>query len=149
MTENLHITRIHSAEDLRRAHPVMQELRQGLSLEDFLSLYERAHATSGYEILAVEKDQKIVALMGYRFLYDYVHGKHLYIDDLVSTASQRSHGIGAQLLSHAEKLAQEAGCKNLRLCTGIENEQGKKFYEKNNWNLRAIVYKKKISGNPK
>jgi hypothetical protein len=28
--------------------------------------------------------------------------------------------------------------------TGIENEQGKKFYENNGWNLRTVIYKKKV-----
>jgi hypothetical protein len=41
-------------------------------------------------------------------------------------------------------LAKELDCKGLRLCTGIENEQGKKFYERNGWSLRAVAYKKKL-----
>lgn len=82
--------------------------------------------------------------MGYRVLCDFVHGRHLYIDDLVTDENIRSKGYGATLLKEAEKIAQENGCTNLRLCTGIDNDRGKTFYEKNNWNLRAVVYKKKL-----
>ena len=141
MTE---IIRAQSKNDLERCFPVMKELRMNLSFEDYMDLYEQAHAKDGYEIVALQKDQKILAVMGYRILYDYVHGKHLYVDDLVSTTTERSKGFGAQLLNYAEQVDKEQGCKGLRLCTGIENEMGKKFYEKNGWNLRAVAYKKKL-----
>ena len=132
--------------DLERFYPVMKELRKDLILTDYLNICEKAIATSGYEIVAIEKNDQILAVMGYRVLYDFVHGKHLYIDDLVSTESHRSQGLGAQLLKYAENLAKELNCKGLRLCTGIENELGKKFYEREGWYLRAVVYKKKLGG---
>ena len=144
---SLKIKKIQSSQDLELAYLVMKELRQDLSYSDFLEIYEKAHAESGYEILALEQDQAIVALVGFRVLHDFVHGKHLYIDDLVSTKEKRSQGFGAKLLLHAEEIAKNLNCRGLRLCTGIENEAGKKFYENNKWNLRAIVYKKKLSEN--
>jgi GNAT superfamily N-acetyltransferase len=66
------------------------------------------------------------------------------IGDLASTESERSKGPGEQLLTYAEKLAQEMRCKGLRLSTGIDNELGKKFCERHNWKLRAAVYKMKL-----
>ncbi len=65
-------------------------------------------------------------------------------DDLVSTESQRSKRLGEQLLTYAEKLAKKMRCKGLRISTGIDNELGKKFYERHNWKLRAAVYKMKL-----
>ena len=82
--------------------------------------------------------------MGVRLLYDYVHLKHFYIDDLVIDENQRSNGIGAKLLQHAEELAKKEKCTGLRLCTGTENHRGIQFYEKQKWLQRALVFKKKI-----
>lgn len=143
---NLKLTLARSHDDLVRFYPVMKELRTNLIFEDFLSIYEQAHRRESYEIVALEKEGQVLALMGYRILHDYVHGRHLYIDDLVTTASHRSQGLGAQLLAYAEQLAKDLECKGLRLCTGFENESGKKFYEREGWNLRAVAYKKKIAG---
>jgi ribosomal protein S18 acetylase RimI-like enzyme len=140
----LQFTLVNTPEDLKQCYPVMKELRQNLEYQTFVDIYQVAHKADGYEIVALKKDNEVVAIMGYRFLYDYVHGKHVYVDDLVTTASARSQGAGAQLLKYAESIAEKNNCKNLRLCTGVENEQGKKFYERNGWNLRAIVYKKKM-----
>lgn len=142
---DLQLILINTPENLKRCFPVMKELRAHLEYQAFVDIYEEAHEADGYEIVALEKDDQIVALMGYRFLYDYVHGKHVYIDDLVTTASVRSQGAGAQLLRYAESIAQKHNCQNLRLCTGIENEKGKKFYDRNGWNIRSVVYKKKLA----
>jgi GNAT superfamily N-acetyltransferase len=142
--EDLSLVKANSSQELERFYPVMKELRTNLSFNDFLHLYEKAHQADGYEVVGFESQGRIVAVMGYRVLHDLVHGKHLYIDDLVSTETQRSKGFGAKLLAHAEKLAKEFSCKGLRLCTGIENEAGKKFYERNGWSLRAVAYKKKL-----
>lgn len=131
--------------DLRRCYPVMKELRKDLSLEDYMEICKTAHEADNYQIIAIEGDNRVLAVMGYRILHDFVHGKHLYVDDLVSTESHRSQGLGAKLLSYAEQVAKELGCKGLRLCTGIENEQGKRFYERHGWNLRAVAFKKKIN----
>lgn len=130
--------------DLKRCFPLIKELRTHLSWEDFSSIYKDTHDHAGYEIVAVEEDGQILALMGYRFLSDFIRGKHIYVDDLVTTEKSRSKGLGADLLRYAEDLAKRTGCKSLRLCTGIENEQGVKFYERNGWTKRAFAFSKKL-----
>lgn len=131
--------------DLERCYPVMKELRPHLSFEDYISIYEQAHASDGYEIVAIEDKEQILALMGYRFLSDFVRGKHIYVDDLVSTEKARSQGLGAELLKFAESVAEATECRSLRLCTGIENERGVQFYDRNGWTKRAFAYTKKIA----
>ncbi len=142
MTQKLYT--LHNKEDLIRCYPIMKELRPHLSLEEYLSIYEVAHQSNGYEIVAIEENGNILALMGYRFISDYVRGKYLYIDDLVTTEAARSKGFGAQLLKYAEELALESEVSVLRLCTGLTNEGGIKFYEHNGWSKRSYAYVKRI-----
>jgi len=134
---------VTSKNELERCYPVMKELRPQLSYEDYLSIYEDSHKADGYEIVAIEDNDQILALMGYRFLSDYVRGRHLYIDDLVTTQKIRSQGLGAELLKLAEFIAKKNGCASLRLCTGIENERGVTFYERNGWRKRSFAFVKK------
>ncbi len=136
---------VRTRADLERCYPVMKELRPHLSLEVFLSIYFEAHSADGYELVAIEARGEIQALMGYRFLTDYVRGRHLYVDDLVTTEKARSQGLGAQLLQIAEAIAVDNGVKHLRLCTGIENERGIQFYDRNGWIQRAYAYSKTLS----
>ena len=91
------IVDLTDASELERAFPVLKELRPHLDFSDFKEIYEQARGSDGYRLVAIEKDEKFVALMGFRFLSDFVRGRHLYIDDLVSTESMRSKGYGADL----------------------------------------------------
>lgn len=133
---------VRTQNDLEKCFAVIKELRPHLSLTEYLEIYAEAHKSNGYEIVAIEEEGNVVAAMGYRILFDYVRGKHLYIDDLVSTEKSRSKGLGAKLLKYAESVAKELKCKSLRLCTGIENERGIQFYEKNGWIKRSYAYVK-------
>ncbi len=132
-------------EDLQNCYHVIKELRPHLTFEDFIYIYTQSQVKDDYELVFITNDKNIVlAVMGYRILFDFVRGKHIYIDDLVITEMHRSLGLGAKLLKYAEQLAAEHQCKTLRLCTGVENNRAIKFYEKNGWVQRALAYTKKV-----
>lgn len=135
---------VQTKSDLEKCFSVMKKLRPHLNLEDYISIYEHAHSSDGYEIVAIEVNNQILAVMGYRFLSDFVRGKHVYVDDLVCTEQARSQGLGAELLKFAEGVAEETGCNSLRLCTGIENERAIKFYDRHGWTKRSFAYVKKL-----
>lgn len=132
--------------DLGSGFKVLRELRTNLSFERFLELNNAAKHADGYKLLAAFEAGLCIAVMGYRVLFDFVHGKHVYVDDLVVTEGCRSKGVGAALLGEAETVAQRMNCDVLRLCTGIENEAGKRFYEREGWELKSVAYKKKKNG---
>lgn len=138
------IQEITSASELALAFPLMKELRPHLEFEDFEILTTQARLQNKYCLVGILTDDRYVALMGYRILFDLVHGKHLYIDDLVVSHKSRSQGFGAQLLKYAETEAKKLQCHVMRLCTGVDNTLAMSFYEKNQWHQRAVVYKKKI-----
>jgi ribosomal protein S18 acetylase RimI-like enzyme len=131
--------------DLERFFPVFKELRPHLSFERFVEIYQKSRQADHYEIVGIESGGHVLALMGYRVLHDMVRGTHLYIDDLVTTEGQRSKGWGEKLLNYAEKIAPTLGCQTLRLCTGLDNEGGQRFYEKHGWTKGSFAYRKKLN----
>ncbi len=128
--------------DLVLAYAVLRELRPHLTDESFAEIYRESKARDGYELVGLWREKECLAVMGYRTLFDTVHGKHLYIDDLVTSEHYRSQGLGKRLLDYAECVAKETGCLGLRLCTGTQNTSGMKFYEREGWKQRSVVYKK-------
>ena len=132
-------------QEVMGVYPVLKELRPHISEEQFKLIYEKARAADQFSFYGYYENNECLGLMGLRYLYDYVHQFHLYIDDLVVLPSQQSKGIGAELLKFAEALAKEKKCTGLRLCTGTENERGKRFYEREKWTARAVAYKKRTS----
>lgn len=131
--------------ELDSAYDVMLQLRPHLSRVEFHRLYDAARSADEYTLVGVFRDDECLAVMGYRILHDFVRGSHLYIDDLVTTEGARSTGIGAWLLEYAEDEATRRKIKSLRLCTGVENERGKQFYEREGWTLRAVAYTKAVA----
>lgn len=132
---------IETSDQAQKVYPVMRELRENLAPEDFLELLEAAQTESGYRLIGAFDGETCLGLMGYRILTDFVHGRHLYIDDLVTTTEARSQGLGSSFLERAKHIAKNENCQRLRLCTGVANDRGRSFYEKNGWALRAVVYK--------
>lgn len=142
MTKIFHIK---NQSDFVRCFSVLKELRQHLEFEEFIAIFEQAKKSNGYELVAAETNGEIAAVMGYRILWDLVRGKHVYVDDLVSTATKRSQGLGEELLSYAEEVAKAEGCSTLRLCAVIENERAIKFYERLGWTKRSYAFTKKLT----
>lgn len=130
--------------EVERVLPLMRELRPHLDEESFLRLYKEAKLRDDYKLVGLVHNDFCVALMGYRILFDFVHGKHLYIDDLVVEKDLRGQGLGKQLLDHALAEAAREECQGLRLCTGIENHSAVKFYEREGWQARALAFKIKL-----
>ena len=141
----MELREIRTEDELMVAFHLMVELRPHLNHESFHGLYRQAKEHDGYTLVGAFEGTACAGLMGYRVLYDFVHGKHLYIDDLVVSPQRRSQGIGAILLSHAETRAKELQCVGLRLCTGVENERGIAFYQRCGWKQRSVVFKKNFS----
>ena len=130
--------------ELLSVYELMRQLRPHISSEQFVDLYRQASKTNQYTLYAYYEADHCIGLMGIRYMHDYVHQYHLYIDDLVVSETNRSKGTGAKLLKFAEELAQKKGCTGLRLCTGVENKAAMRFYERENWKSRAVVFKKTL-----
>jgi len=117
----------NSAEEIERTFPIMKQLREKLSLEQYAERVALQHA-EGYQIAFVESDKKIVAVAGFRFLNMLFSGKTLYVDDLVTDETQRSHGFGEALLKWLIDFAKENDCQTFSLDSGVQRKRAHRFY---------------------
>jgi GNAT superfamily N-acetyltransferase len=106
---------------------VVSELRPHLSLESFISLVERMRENHGYE-LAYLDDDGIKAVAGIRMAEWLYTGKYLEIEDLITTAAERSRGYGAMLFDWIANYARAKGCIQLRLVSGAQRIDAHRFY---------------------
>src|ERR1700704_506893 len=83
--------------------PVMRELRTELSDDELAERYAAGHP-DGYRLAAVFDGDDCRAAAGYRILTNFVSGKHLYVDDLVTADAWRSHGYGRLLNKYLVEL---------------------------------------------
>lgn len=119
---------IDDAAAVRDLHPLMAQLRPHLVDADaFVARWARQH-DEGYRIVALYEAQRPVALAGYRVQHNLVHGRFLYVDDLVTDFACRGCGHGERLLRHLELQARAQGCAKLVLDTPMSNALGQRFY---------------------
>ena len=116
-----------SDEEIERCFPVMQELRTHLVAGEFLERVRRQQR-EGYRIAYVEEAGAVRAVAGFRFIECLASGRTLYVDDLVTAASERSRGHGEALIAWLVEHARAHACDWLHLDSGVQRADAHRFY---------------------
>lgn len=82
----------------------------------------------GYRLACAEHEGSVVGVAGYRILENLAWGRFLYVDDLVTEETWRSHGVGAALIGFLVRAAREGGCAELHLDSGVQRFGAHRFY---------------------
>ena len=113
---------------MRSCFDLMRELRPHLaSPDEFVESCSRQRA-GGYRLLVLREGGKPVALAGFRVQENLVHGRHLYVDDLVTSPERRGHGYGHIVMDRIRSEAAGLGCDRISLDTPTSNVLGHRFY---------------------
>lgn len=128
-----------SIEEITACFAVIAELRPHLSLENFMPLIERMRKNHGYE-LAYLDDNGIKAVGGIRIAEWLYTGKYLEIDDLITTATERSKGYGAKLFDWIADYARKHNCAQVRLVSGTQRIDAHRFYENKGMKFEAKYF---------
>lgn len=121
--------------------PLMRQLRPHLETEDvFVARWRRQSAEAGYGLLAVWGERGPLALAGYRLMENLIHGRFLYVDDLVTDAAARGGGHGGRLLDQLKREGRDLGCAKLVLDTALDNVLGHRFYYRNGLLAQALRF---------
>ncbi|HLI12155.1 MAG TPA: GNAT family N-acetyltransferase [Alphaproteobacteria bacterium] len=125
--------------------PVMHELRPHLPGEaEFVAQVERQRS-EGYRLLALWRAERCLACAGYRIHENFIHGRHMYVDDLVTAAAERSRGHGDRLLEALAAEAQKRGCRQLVLDSGVDNAAAHRFYFRQRLAITAFHFRRPLA----
>ncbi|MCB1214999.1 MAG: GNAT family N-acetyltransferase [Deltaproteobacteria bacterium] len=130
---------------VKDCYPVMSELRPHLSLEAFVTQVSEQQKT-GYQLAFLERQAQILAVAGFRFSHNLAWGKFIYVDDLVVAEEHRSKGWGQKLLAYLINLAQEEGCTQIHLDSGMHRQAAHAFYEKSGLKKTGFHFAKSLLG---
>jgi ribosomal protein S18 acetylase RimI-like enzyme len=96
-------------------------------LEDFNIFMSRDYGHEELNLNATEQGRFVGGLLG------GTYWGYLYVDVLIVEESYRGAGIGSSLLSKAEEIARQRGCKHVHLDT--HDFQGVQFYIKHGYRI--------------
>lgn len=107
--------------------PVLRELRPHLTAASFAAVYEEGYA-QGLRYLGAFDGDRCIGVAGWRVVATTTAIRKLYVDDLVTLASERGRGVGARLLTELVDRAQAMGCQMLDLDSGVQRGDAHRFY---------------------
>ena len=113
---------------IRACYPVMAQLRPHLQEAAFMAQVQRQMANHDYRLAYLPHEGQVAAVSGFRFVENLAWGRALYVDDLVTSSSARQLGRAGQLLDHLIGLAQEAGCQQFHLDSGVQRHDAHRLY---------------------
>ncbi len=114
-------------EAIAACYDVMAELRPHVMRAEFVPLVRSLQA-DGFRLACIRVDGRVVAAAGYRLSTNLFYGRHLYVDDLVTTDSERSKGHGRELLRWLRALAVASDCDAFHLDSGVQRKRAHGFY---------------------
>ena len=129
-----------------RCFRLMAQLRPNLASEtEFLDRWRR-QSGEGYRLVVLLDELRPVALAGFRVQENLVHGRFLYVDDLVTDAAERSAGHGERLMNYLRDQARLLSCDRLVLDTPLSNCRGHRFYFRCGMLASALRFNIPIAG---
>lgn len=124
--------------------PVLRELRPHLTPESLATVYERGHP-QGLRFSAVYSDGQCVGVAGWRIVATTNALLKLYIDDLVTTETARSRGVGRELLAALTERARAAGCHVLDLDSGVHRSDAHRFYMREGLTISSFHFVRSLT----
>ncbi|WP_030761971.1 GNAT family N-acetyltransferase [Streptomyces sp. NRRL F-2664] len=125
--------------------PVLLELRPHLTEDLFLTVLAEGRGQGLRFTAAYGADGVCVGAAGWRLVATTSLVRKLYVDDLVTSATARSTGVGRALLTHLEQHARAAGCTALTLDSGTQRTDAHRFYFRERMAVTAFSFEKPLS----
>ncbi|MCC7075280.1 MAG: GNAT family N-acetyltransferase [Deltaproteobacteria bacterium] len=130
--------------ELRKTHRVMAQLRPHLNEEQYVAQVKRQQQGEHYHVVALYDDGEVRAVGGFRLGTSLAWGDYVYVDDLVSDETQRSHGHGATLLEWMGRYGKERGCVAMHLDSGVQRHAAHRFYLRERMDIVFYHFKKAL-----
>jgi AcrR family transcriptional regulator len=130
---------------LTDALPVLAELRPHLTPDLLTTIAAEGYRQGLRFTAAYDEHDRCVGVAGWRIVATTLAVRKLYVDDLVTSAGQRSHGVGRALLAELRRRARAAGCHLLDLDSGVTRHDAHRFYLRERMEITAFHFQQPLS----
>ncbi len=123
----MQVKQLSSEDEVVKISQVMVELRPQYSLKE-LEKAIKEQRQQGYQVAYVILKSEILAVAGFWLGNKLAWGKHIYVDDLVTTDKSRSIGAGKLLIDWLKDFGRRHECQELHLDSGVQRFGAHRFY---------------------
>lgn len=127
---------LKSDAELDNVGKVLLQLRPQYNLAN-LKIQINKQQNSGYQIVYVTDNDEVLTVAGFVISEKLAWGKHIYIDDLVTSEAYRSTGAGSLLINWFKQYAKEMGCQQIHLDSGVQRYPAHRFYLREHFNIAS------------
>jgi GNAT superfamily N-acetyltransferase len=127
-------------EEIQKCFPVMHQLRPHLKGTEFLRIVRRQQS-GGYRLVALDDEERVRAVAGFRLIENLARGRLLYIDDIVTDEGARSRGHGKALLAWLIEQGRKENCHYLELNSGVIRVDAHRFYFANRMAISSYQFR--------
>lgn len=124
--------------DIGASFPVMQELRTQYTDLGAYRDQIRRQMEDGYNLALLWFNGEVAGCAGFRVHETLSRGKYMYVEDLVTSAKQRSHGFGDKLFDWLQGQARERGCAQMEIISGVQRGDAHRFYHRKRMTIKAF-----------
>jgi GNAT superfamily N-acetyltransferase len=125
------------------ALPVLQELRPHLTAQSLQQVL-REGTPQGLRFTAVFREGQCLAVAGWRVVVNTSALRKLYVDDLSTTSTARSTGVGRALLAELRTRARLEGCHVLDLDSGVQRHEAHRFYLRERMDITSYHFAQRL-----
>jgi GNAT superfamily N-acetyltransferase len=125
-----------TVKELKLISPVLLQLRPQYSQETLIKQIQSQQA-DGYCVAYVEDAENVLCVAGFVMGQKLAWTKHIYVDDLVTNATQRSTGAGKFLIAWLKQYGLDNGCQQLHLDSGVTRFGAHRFYLREGFDITS------------
>ena len=126
------------------AYPALLELRPHIGSLDACVRQVYQQRSKGYQLVGAFEDgiEDAAAIAGFRTLHSLAWGYYLYVDDLGTRAAFRNRGFAALLMRWLIEEAQQLGCVQFHLDSGVHRHDAHRLYLNQRMHISAYHFER-------
>jgi GNAT superfamily N-acetyltransferase len=122
---------------------VIHVLREHVDPDELRARFETG-AAEGYRVVGVRDEEGWKAAAGFRIYTNFINGRILYVDDLVTVSDARSRGYGKKLNDYLVELAIRESCSTIELDSSVHRHDAHRFYLRERYEISAHHFSKRL-----
>ena len=132
----MNVRLVETDAELDKVAGVLLEMRTDYAKDQLIAQIKQQQQR-GYELAYVESEGEVLCVAGFIVATKLAWGRHIYIDDFVTTEAHRRRGVGALLIDWLQVHARERGCQQIHLDSRVTNFVAHRFYLRHGFHIAS------------